>query len=226
MARRCAPGLIGLGHDGPPPRPGAARRSTASSWSPWPTPAATRTASPAACRCCAGVEELIAAGIDTAVVAVPDRPPRGGRRSRWPRPACTRWSRSRSRRRRRPAERHRRRVRGRAGWSARVGHIERYNPALQALRARLEAGELGDVYQIATRRQGPFPARIADVGVVKDLATHDIDLTAWVAQSRSPRSSAQHRLQAAAASTRTWSPPSGSSPTARSPTTWSTGCRR
>jgi predicted dehydrogenase len=61
-----------------------------------------------------------------------------------------------------------------------VGHIERYNPALQSLRERLEAGELGDAYQVATRRQGPFPARIADVGVVKDLATHDIDLTAWV----------------------------------------------
>jgi predicted dehydrogenase len=65
-----------------------------------------------------------------------------------------------------------------------VGHIERFNPALQSLRQRIEAGELGDVYQIATRRQGPFPARIADVGVVKDLGTHDIDLTAWLAQSR------------------------------------------
>lgn len=64
-----------------------------------------------------------------------------------------------------------------------VGHIERFNPALQSLRERLEAGELGDVYQIATRRQGPFPARIADVGVIKDLATHDIDLTSWLAQS-------------------------------------------
>ncbi|HEY7719997.1 MAG TPA: Gfo/Idh/MocA family oxidoreductase [Pedococcus sp.] len=63
-----------------------------------------------------------------------------------------------------------------------VGHIERYNPALQQARARLEAGELGDVYQVTTRRQGPFPARIADVGVVKDLGTHDIDLTAWVTQ--------------------------------------------
>jgi UDP-N-acetylglucosamine 3-dehydrogenase len=69
-----------------------------------------------------------------------------------------------------------------AGVIGAVGHIERYNPALQSLRARLEAGELGDVYQIITRRQGPFPSRIADVGVVKDLATHDIDLTAWVAQ--------------------------------------------
>ncbi len=63
-----------------------------------------------------------------------------------------------------------------------VGHIERYNPALQEARRRLEAGDLGDVYQVSTRRQGPFPARIADVGVVKDLGTHDIDLTAWVTQ--------------------------------------------
>jgi predicted dehydrogenase len=63
-----------------------------------------------------------------------------------------------------------------------VGHIERYNPSLQSLRARLEQGDLGDVYQVVTRRQGPFPARISDVGVVKDLATHDIDLTAWVTQ--------------------------------------------
>ena len=29
----------------------------------------------------------------------------------------------------------------------------------------------------------PFPARISDVGVVKDLATHDVDLAAWVAGS-------------------------------------------
>ena len=72
----------------------------------------------------------------------------------------------------------------RAGLVGAVGHIERYNPALQSLRARLEDGELGEVYQVVTRRQGPFPARIADVGVVKDLATHDIDLTAWVTSSR------------------------------------------
>jgi predicted dehydrogenase len=62
-----------------------------------------------------------------------------------------------------------------------VGHIERYNPALQEARRRIADGDLGVVHQIVTRRQGPFPARIADVGVVKDLATHDIDLTAWVA---------------------------------------------
>lgn len=64
-----------------------------------------------------------------------------------------------------------------------VGHVERFNPALMSLRKRLENGDLGEVYQIHTRRQGPFPARIADVGVVKDLGSHDFDLTAWLARS-------------------------------------------
>jgi UDP-N-acetylglucosamine 3-dehydrogenase len=66
------------------------------------------------------------------------------------------------------------------GLTAAVGHIERYNPALQNLRCRLAAGELGDVYQVSTRRQGPFPSRVGDVGVVSDLCSHDIDLTAWI----------------------------------------------
>lgn len=71
---------------------------------------------------------------------------------------------------------------GSRGLVSCVGHIERYNPALQELRRRLANGELGAIYQIATRRQGPFPERITDVGVVLDLATHDVDLTAWVAK--------------------------------------------
>jgi UDP-N-acetylglucosamine 3-dehydrogenase len=69
-----------------------------------------------------------------------------------------------------------------AGLVGAVGHIERYNPSLQEARRRIEAGDLGRVFQVTTRRQNGFPARIADVGVVKDLATHDIDLTAWVTQ--------------------------------------------
>lgn len=69
-----------------------------------------------------------------------------------------------------------------AGLVGGVGHIERFNPALQSMRRRIEDGMLGEIYQITTRRQGPFPGRIADVGVVKDLATHDLDLTAWVSQ--------------------------------------------
>jgi predicted dehydrogenase len=59
-----------------------------------------------------------------------------------------------------------------------VGHIERFNPAIREARKRLEL--IGPLYQVATRRQGPFPGRISDVGVVKDLATHDIDITSWI----------------------------------------------
>ena len=70
-----------------------------------------------------------------------------------------------------------------AGLVGAVGYVERCNPALLEMRRRIENGDLGELYQITTSRQGPFPARIADVGVVKDLATHDIDLTAWIAQS-------------------------------------------
>jgi UDP-N-acetylglucosamine 3-dehydrogenase len=69
-----------------------------------------------------------------------------------------------------------------AGLIGCVGHIERYNPALQDLRRRLDHGDIGEIYQVATRRQGPFPERVTDVGVVLDLATHDVDLTSWVTQ--------------------------------------------
>ncbi|MFC7400977.1 Gfo/Idh/MocA family oxidoreductase [Citricoccus sp. GCM10030269] len=65
-----------------------------------------------------------------------------------------------------------------------VGHIERFNPALQELKRRMDAGELGRVLQIATRRQGPFPGRITDVGVARDLGTHDLDLTMWLGGAR------------------------------------------
>jgi predicted dehydrogenase len=71
-----------------------------------------------------------------------------------------------------------------AGLIGCVGHIERYNPALQEMRRRLAHGELGEVFQVTTRRQGPYPTRVEDVGVVLDLATHDIDLTAWVTQRK------------------------------------------
>lgn len=57
-----------------------------------------------------------------------------------------------------------------------VGHIERYNPAVIELKRRLEGGALGRIFQIHTRRLGPFPARVRDVGVVIDLATHDLDI--------------------------------------------------
>jgi predicted dehydrogenase len=65
-----------------------------------------------------------------------------------------------------------------------VGHVERFNSALQEMKRRLDAGELGRVIAISTKRVGPFPNRIQDVGVVKDLATHDIDIVMWIGGSR------------------------------------------
>jgi predicted dehydrogenase len=57
-----------------------------------------------------------------------------------------------------------------------VGHIIRFNPAVRALKEKLQAGDLGRIIQIFCRRAGPFPARIRDVGVVVDLAPHDVDI--------------------------------------------------
>jgi len=57
-----------------------------------------------------------------------------------------------------------------------IGHIVRFNPAIQALKQKLDDGEIGRIFQVFCRRAGPFPARIRDVGVVVDLAPHDVDL--------------------------------------------------
>jgi predicted dehydrogenase len=70
-----------------------------------------------------------------------------------------------------------------AGVTAGVGHVERFNPALQELRRRLAGGQIGRLFTVSTTRSGPFPARVQDVGVVKDLATHDIDLVSWLSGS-------------------------------------------
>jgi len=83
----------------------------------------------------------------------------------------------------------------RKGVVGAIGHIERYNSALQQARSRIQSGELGEIYQISTRRLGPFPSRIADVGVVMDLATHDIDLTAWISNSSYKSVSAQSAIR-------------------------------
>jgi predicted dehydrogenase len=76
-----------------------------------------------------------------------------------------------------------------------VGHIERFNAALQQARVRILNGDLGEIHQISTRRLGPFPARISDVGVVMDLATHDIDLTSWIANSNYNKVSAHASMR-------------------------------
>ncbi len=61
-----------------------------------------------------------------------------------------------------------------------IGHIERFNPAVQLLQSHLQEKKLGRIFQIAARRQGPFPARIRDVGVIVDLAVHDLDVMRFV----------------------------------------------
>jgi predicted dehydrogenase len=67
-----------------------------------------------------------------------------------------------------------------AGKLLTVGHIERFNPAVRELHRRLQAGELGRLFQVKATRLGPFPARIRDVGVVVDLAPHDLDIMRYV----------------------------------------------
>jgi predicted dehydrogenase len=67
-----------------------------------------------------------------------------------------------------------------AGRILTVGHIERFNPAVRELRRRLAAGELGRIFEVHATRLGPFPARIRDVGVVVDLAPHDLDVMRYL----------------------------------------------
>lgn len=69
---------------------------------------------------------------------------------------------------------------GRVNRVLAVGHIERFNPAVTELKRRLEAGQLGRIFQVHARRLGPFPSRIRDVGVVMDLATHDLDIMQYL----------------------------------------------
>ena len=68
----------------------------------------------------------------------------------------------------------------RANVTLMVGHVERFNPAVQAIK---QAIENEDILSIAITRVGPFPPRMSNVGVVIDLAVHDIDLIRWFTDS-------------------------------------------
>ena len=67
-----------------------------------------------------------------------------------------------------------------AGVPLMAGYVERFNPAVQELKRRIDAGELGRVIEASARRVGPFFPRERDVGVAHDLATHDIDVLRWL----------------------------------------------
>ena len=66
-----------------------------------------------------------------------------------------------------------------------VGHVERFNPAVLELGRLLGSRLALDAStRSRSRRAGPFPARIRDVGVTIDLATHDVDILSWIAGER------------------------------------------
>ena len=57
------------------------------------------------------------------------------------------------------------------GTPLQIGHIERFNPAIVAIRPRIEEPRF-----ITCDRISPFSFRSADVGVVLDLMIHDLDI--------------------------------------------------
>ncbi len=61
-----------------------------------------------------------------------------------------------------------------------VGHIERFNPIIPVIKKRMANV---NIISIDITRVGPLPPRIKDVGVVIDLAIHDIDLIRYLTNS-------------------------------------------
>jgi predicted dehydrogenase len=68
----------------------------------------------------------------------------------------------------------------RAGVTLMVGHVERFNPAVETIKEAIRGEE---IFSIAITRVGPIPPRMSNVGVVIDLAVHDIDLIRWFTDS-------------------------------------------
>ena len=64
-----------------------------------------------------------------------------------------------------------------------VGHIERHNPVVGYARDSLQRGEWGQAITLASRRVSSYPARIKDVGVVFDMAIHDLDVMRYLSGS-------------------------------------------
>lgn len=83
----------------------------------------------------------------------------------------------------RAAERH--------GTLLQVGHIERFNPAVQELGRRLRDGALSRIFSVKTVRGGPLPERIRDVGVTVDIGTHDVDVICHLVGQRPTRAYAE-----------------------------------
>jgi predicted dehydrogenase len=63
-----------------------------------------------------------------------------------------------------------------AGVSLMVGHVERFNPTVEAIKDAIRAE---DILSIAITRVGPFPPRMSNEGVMIELEVPDIDLMRW-----------------------------------------------
>lgn len=57
-----------------------------------------------------------------------------------------------------------------------VGHIERYNPIIRAIKKVVDEGKLGKITSIVCQRVGGFPRVEPKTDVIIDLAVHDIDI--------------------------------------------------
>ena len=71
-----------------------------------------------------------------------------------------------------------------------VGHIERFNPVVRYAKEHLRQGDFGSLISMSAKRLSQRPKRIGDVGVVADLAAHDIDVIRYLAGSEVKRASA------------------------------------
>jgi len=70
------------------------------------------------------------------------------------------------------------------GVTLAVGHIERHNPVINFAKKGLENGEWGNLITLSSKRVSNYPHRIKDVGVVFDLAIHDLDIINYMTDSK------------------------------------------
>ena len=61
-----------------------------------------------------------------------------------------------------------------------VGHIERFNPAIQNLKKLMDKKIFGKVLSVNIKRVGLYPQRRIETDVISDLAVHDLDIVTYL----------------------------------------------